>query len=305
MCHMFALSSGAEPVAATFWLLDSPDSERAASLAQPDGAGLAIFTEAGRPHVIKQAITSRAGSEFAHQPRTVRSRTFVAHVRHASTGRASLANTHPFQYKDRVFAHNGVIEDLERLDDHLGDARALVAGETDSERYFALINREIDRHGGDVGSGIVAAAQWIAANLPLYSINMVLATPTELWALRYPDTNRLYVLRREAGGRHHRHLDHASPYSEIRVRSVDLAERPAVAVESERMDEDPAWRLMASGELLHVAADLTATSRVVLSIPPAHQLSLEQLRPEAAASQMVNVVPVDPSASLFDLSASG
>ena len=85
------------------------------------------------------------------------------------------------------------------------------------------------------------------------------------------------------------HLDHASPFSEIRARSFELADWPAVAVESERMDEDPAWRLMASGELVHVAADLTVTSRVVLAIPPVRQLSLDELRPEAALSQIVNV----------------
>lgn len=293
MCQMFALTSGSRPIEATFWLLDAPDSERALSSRTPDGAGLATFGEDRSPQIVKQPISSRAGADFAHQPRTVTSSTFIAHVRHASTGKTSLANTHPFEHEGRVFAHNGVIEELGRLDDQLGEYRALVQGDTDSERYFALINREIDAQGGDIGAGIVAAARWIAANLPLYSINMVMATADELWALRYPDTNRLYVLSREPGGQNCRHLDHASPFSEIRARSLDLADHPAVAVESERMDEDPAWRLMVSGELLHVAADLTVTSRVVISIPPARQLSLEDLSPEAAFSQVVNVAPAD------------
>jgi glutamine amidotransferase len=290
---MFALTSGQRPVEATFWLLDSPDSDRARTARSPDGAGLATFGPDGTARIVKQPISNRAGADFAHQPRTVVSSTFVAHVRHASTGTASLANTHPFQHAGRVFAHNGVIEDLERFDVYLGPARALVRGDTDSERYFALINREIDAMGGDIGAGIVAGVRWIAANLPLYSINMVLATATDLWALRYPDTNRLYVLHRDPGGRHHRHLDHASPFSEIRARCLDLADRPAVAVESERMDEDPAWRLMDSGELLHVAFDLTVTSQIVISVPPARQLSLDELRPQAAYSQVVNVDPAE------------
>lgn len=289
MCHMFALSSGPARVESTFWLLDTPDSVRARTALAPDGAGLGTFAADGTPRIVKQPIMDRAGAAFAHQPQTVRSSTFIAHVRHASTGRATLDNSHPFVRDDRIFAHNGVIEGLDKLDAQLGDDVGQVRGDTDSERYFALINREIDLRDGDVGAGIVAAARWIAENLPLYSINMVLATPRELWALRYPDTNHLYALEREPGGRHGRHLDHASPFSEIRVRSYDLAELPAVAVESERMDEDPAWRLMASGELLHVAADLAVTSRIVLSIPPAHQLSLDDLRPEAAESQVVNV----------------
>jgi len=303
MCQMFALTSGTEPIEATFWLLDAPDSERARTARSPDGAGIATFAPDGTPRVVKQPITDRAGADFAHQPRTLVSSTFIAHVRHASTGSATLANTHPFQHEGRVFAHNGVIEGLDRLDAHLGPDRALVQGDTDTERYFALINREIAARGGDVGAGIVAAARWIAANLPLYSINMVMATADELWALRYPDTNRLYVLCREPGGRHGRHLDHASPFSEIRARSFDLADRPAVAVESERMDEDPSWRLMASGELLHVAADLTVTSRVVLAIPPAHQLSLDDLSPEAAHSQVVNVPSPEDELTEIDTAA--
>ncbi|SNQ50208.1 conserved hypothetical protein [Frankia canadensis] len=296
MCHLFAMSSGPARVQATFWLLDAPDSPRAAQRRTPDGAGLGAFDVNGVPHVVRQAIRSRADTAFARESQEVVSSTFVAHVRHASTGRAVDANTHPFVRNGRIFAHNGVIEGLGTLDAELGPACSDVFGDTDSERFFALVSREIAARGGDVGAGITAAARWVAGNLPLYSINMILITGRELWALRYPDTNSLYVLRRDAGGRNARHLDHASPFSEIRVRSLDLLDLPAVVVESERMDEDPRWRLMDSGELLHVAADLTVTSRLVLPEPPTHQLSLEDLRPQAAESQ-TTAVPEVPAAT--------
>jgi len=42
-----------------------------------------------------------------------------------------------------------------------------VKGETDSERVFALITREIDRNGGKVSTAIADAARWIARELPL------------------------------------------------------------------------------------------------------------------------------------------
>jgi glutamine amidotransferase len=289
MCHLFAMSSGPKRIRATFWLLDAPDNPRATSRRTPDGAGLGAFDADGVPQVVKQAIRSRADTALAREPQEVIASTFVAHVRHASTGRASDANTHPFVRGGRIFAHNGVIEGLGKLDAELGTAGTRVLGDTDSERFFALVTREIEACDGDVGKGIATAARWVAQNLPLYSINMILITGRELWALRYPDTNGLYVLRRGPGGRNARHLDHASPFSEIRVRSLDLLDEPAVVVESERMDEDPRWRLMDSGELLHVAADLTVTSRLVLDGPPTHQLSLEDLRPEAAVSQTTAV----------------
>ncbi len=89
--------------------------------------------------------------------------------------------------------------ELVRLAD-LG-AAGLVRGETDSERIFALITAETRRHGGDVTAGLTGAVGWISARLPVYALNLVLITATDLWALRYPATHELYVLDRPAGGR--------------------------------------------------------------------------------------------------------
>jgi glutamine amidotransferase len=72
--------------------------------------------------------------------------------------------------------------------------------------------------------------------------------------LRYPDTHRLFVLARRAGGSHgHRHLEHTSAPGTARVRSGDPADARDRRVASERIDEDPHWLLLAH-ELLHVAA---------------------------------------------------
>jgi hypothetical protein len=78
----------------------------------------------------------------------------------------------------------------------LGAYRDLVRGETDSERLFALITQRIDAAGGDVGAGITDASRWAAANLPLFSINLILTTCTDMWALRYPESHDLLVLHR-------------------------------------------------------------------------------------------------------------
>ena len=54
--------------------------------------------------------------------------------------------------------------------------------------------------------------------------------------------------------------------------------RPAVVVATERMDEDPGWRALESGELLHVDAEsLNVTSRRLVTEPPAHPLTLADL----------------------------
>ena len=286
MCRLFGLSSAPSRTHATFWLLDAPDSLSRQSHRDPDGTGLGYFTADGTPHVDKAPLAAYRDRAFAEEARKEESATFVAHIRFASTGGLEPRNTHPFLQDGRLFAHNGVVEGLDRLDDHLGEDRSRVEGDTDSERFFALITRETRRHGGDVTEGIRQAARWIAAHLPVYALNLILVTPRELWALRYPDTHDLHVLERRAGGQHgSRHLDHSGAHGHMRVHSAGLAGLPSVVVASERMDDNPDWRPMEPGELLHVGPDLGVSRRIALPDPPAHRLTLADLRPEAAASQ--------------------
>jgi predicted glutamine amidotransferase len=286
MCRLFGMSGGHERVRATFWLLEAPDSLAQQSRREPDGTGVGWFDADGRARVAKQPLAAYEDQRFAREARELESTAFVAHIRYATTGAVEERNTHPFAMRGRLFAHNGVIQDLDRLELELGDDRALVEGDTDSERFFALVTRETERRGGDVGAGIVAAARWVAAQLPIYAINLVLASVDGLWALRYPAAHELWVLERGPGGpRGTRHLDAASAAGSVRVRSAALAHRPSVIVASEPMDEDPGWRALEPGELVHVAPTLELESKIVLDGPPAHPLTLDDLQPRAAAAQ--------------------
>jgi predicted glutamine amidotransferase len=280
MCRLFGMSAGMERARATFWLLDAPDSLTLQSHREPDGTGLGWFDAEGRPHVSKQPIAAYDDAEFARRAQEVASRTFVAHVRFASTGNLTLENTHPFEQEGRLFAHNGVLEGLDLLDEYLGAASELVHGETDSERLFALITREIASHDGEVEAGIVEACRWVSSNLPLFAINFVLAAADGLWALRYPETHPLYVLERRPGAP----LDHNSSLGS-RVVSEHGGHAPLVTIASERMDEDPGWRELHSGELVRVSADLEVRSKIVLDSPPAHPLALDGLSGRARESQ--------------------
>jgi glutamine amidotransferase len=277
------MSAAPQRVRATFWLLEAPDSLVAQSRRDPDGTGIGYFGADGRPRIDKRPIAAFADRAFAREAREVRSETFVAHVRDATTGGLTAANTHPFEQEGRLFAHNGVIEDLPKLEARLGDRLGLVAGDTDSERFFALATVEIERHDGDVAAGLAAAARWVAQELRLFALNVILITRDELWALRYPETQGLYLLERAAGAA--APLEHTSAARTIHVRSGDLAGSPAVVIASEPMDEDPGWRQLRSGELLHVDPQLRVTSTIVIDHPPRHPLTLADLEPEAAAAQ--------------------
>jgi predicted glutamine amidotransferase len=289
MCRLFGLHAGPRDVTATFWLIDAPDSLAAQSHRNPDGAGVGTFGPGGQPQVSKQPIAAWEDAQFATAAQDLRGTTFVAHVRYASTGAHTMANTHPFLLDGRLFAHNGVVQGLGDLDQRLADlgTAGLVAGDTDSERVFALITAETRRHGGDVAAGLTAAIGWISAHLPVYALNLVLITATDLWALRYPATHELYVLDRPAG--RGEALDVASP--RIHAQSPHLADQPSVIIASERMDDDPGWRLLGPGELLHVTSTLGISSSAPFAPEPAHLLRVSELDAQTAASQHPEAAP--------------
>jgi predicted glutamine amidotransferase len=271
MCRLFGLTAGTVPVQATFWLLDAPDSLEVQSHRNADGAGIGYFDAVGQPELDKQPEPAFSDQEFIHTARDARSAVFVAHVRWATTGDRTLPNTHPFTMAGRVMAHNGGFGDLPQLNAKLGAYADLVLGDTDSERYFALITQQTDAHGGDVGAGITAAASWITEHLPVASLNTIVTAPGELWALRYPDTRALHVLERPAG------TNHDSPAEGLHVRSATssvhvpaLDDAASVVVASEELDGETGWRMLAPGELVHVRSDLSVHSEVAITRPPAN-----------------------------------
>jgi predicted glutamine amidotransferase len=275
MCRLFGLHAGAEDVDATFWLIDAPVSIAELSHRNADGYGLATFASDGEPALIRAPIRAADDEAFAAAARATHAAVHLAHVRYADTGPVSEANTHPFILDGRAFAHNGVVSELDELDRRLGSDHALVAGETDSERFFALLTVSIREHEGDVRAGIIATTTMLARDITLYSLNFLLACAGHLWAFRYPEHNHLYLLARAPGGpRGNQPLDEHSPHGTIRMRARDGSRRPLIVVASEPMDEDLGWEEIASGELVHIGPELELHREVILDAPPTKPLSL-------------------------------
>ena len=268
--RLFGLTSGSFPIRATFWLLDAPDSLEAQSHRNVDGSGIGFFDAAGAPVVDKQPEPAFSDEEFIHEARQAESSVFVAHVRWATAGGRAPQNTHPFVMHGRIMAHNGGFGELPRLEEQLGSYASLVQGDTDSERYLALITQQADAHGGDVGAGITAAASWIGANLPVSALNTIVAAPGELWALRYPGQHALHILERPAGASQSpsgdKGLHVRSSTSSMHV--PGLHEAPSVVIASEQLDGESGWRMLAPGELVHVGPDLSVHSAIVISQEP-------------------------------------
>ncbi|HUL27955.1 MAG TPA: class II glutamine amidotransferase [Streptosporangiaceae bacterium] len=295
MCRLLGLTAGSEPVVATFWLLDAPDSLEVQSRRNADGSGIGFFDPAGAPVLDKQPEPAFRDPDFIREAKQAESAVFVAHVRLATAGGRSVRNTHPFTMHGRIMAHNGGFGEVQRLEEQLGSYRELVLGDTDSERYFALITQQTEAHGGDVGAGIAAAARWIGARLPVSSLNTVVAAPGELWALRYPGQHALHIIERPAGasapagtasgaatgtvadgtvadGTGRSGLHARSTTSSVHAPALQAL--PSVVVASEELDGERGWRMLASGELIHVRQDLTVESAVVIPEPPAHLVPL-------------------------------
>ncbi len=296
MCRLFGMSGGENEVQATFWLLDAPTSLLALSEAQPDGVGLGTFNAEGTPWVYRKPVAANRSQTFIADAHQVHSRTFLAHIRHATAEPPTLENTHPFEQHGRLFAHNGVLGGLEALRGRLGEHAALLRGGTDSELYFTLMTKRIEEQGGDVAAGIAQAAQEIAAEIPLYSLNMLLTTPTDVWALRYPDTNELWILERSiaglgapgGGSDGSDGFDGRSMSGITRVFSGQLSILPSTVIASQPMDTNPLWRLLEPGELIQVDQHLRVSSTIAVPDPPAEMLVLSA---QAAIAQEEDPAP--------------
>lgn len=276
MCRLFGVNAGTHEIHVDYWLSDAPDSILVESHRNPDGTGVGWFGADDTPHVAKQPRSAFSDRDFRREATSVDARTLITHIRAATAGQDTVDNTHPFLINGRVIAHNGGFGDLPAVEAQLGDYLDQVHGQTDSERYAALIAKFTADNGGDVSAGITAAAGWLADNVPLYSLNCLVAAPGHLWALRYPDQRALHIARRR--------VDPATgavvAASSLATHKI-TADRPVevVVVASERIDEAADWRMLEPGELIHIGPDLSFTSTLAVDRPPAHLHLLDEPDP--------------------------
>ncbi|HEY5313284.1 MAG TPA: class II glutamine amidotransferase [Pirellulales bacterium] len=105
-----------------------------------DGWGIGFYT-GGKPEMVHSITPAFEDPGFVPTARSIRSRTVLGHVRQASVGSLTLANTHPFASGPWMFAHNGTVTGFDTLERQLAAETApelLVQrrGSTDSELVF-------------------------------------------------------------------------------------------------------------------------------------------------------------------------
>ena len=177
MCRLFGLHTGAQPQTCSFWPLNAPDALARQSRQQPHGAGIGTFEPDGAPHLVRSALAAYRDPVFTRAAQDMTGTSFVAHVRYATEGEPSVANTHPFEQEERMFAHNGVIRSFEVLDRELAQRGVsdLVLGTTDSERYFALLTSCARESAEDVARAPAMPSNsltWVFRGPPVGSLMM-------------------------------------------------------------------------------------------------------------------------------------
>jgi predicted glutamine amidotransferase len=117
----------------------------------PDGWGIAFYRDGTSLREHRAAAAFR-DVHFSATAERVYSRTVIAHIRMATVGKVSSANTHPFTYDCWTFAHNGTITAFPALRDRLVEEtgprlQAQCRGSTDSEQVFYWLLARMERAG--------------------------------------------------------------------------------------------------------------------------------------------------------------
>lgn len=284
MCRLFGMTAGRSSVRLKYWLASAPDSLVVQSHRNPDGTGIGWFDEAGEAHLRRDPRPAFELAAFRDIADGVWANTAVTHIRAATTGQRSVVNCHPFLFDDRLMAHNGGFGELGRVEAQLGDLAGEIAGQTDSERYAALVAKYARDNGGDVAGALSGAANWLAANVPMYSLNTIVVAPGHLWALRYPAERALHLAHRRVRPGSGAAMDLAGTDAAGRHRIDSAKEIPMAIVASERIDGTDDWRMLEPGELVHIGPDLRVDSRIAIARPPAHKAApAEQDRNDESA----------------------
>ena len=185
----------------------------------------------------------------------------IGHVRQASVGSLSIANTHPFTFGRWIFVHNGTVTGFDQLSAGLvaetdPDLQRQIGGTTDSEQvFFWLLSRM--RRAGQAAEGpctdLGVAAAEMAAGIRLLEARSAATSPAEPTRLNFLLSDGVILL----ASRWKHSLYWTNQHGPFRAAGANDSASPlarGVAVASESIGELP-WAEVADGHVLSVDAD--------------------------------------------------
>jgi len=224
-----------------------------------DGWGIAFFEDDGCRVFLDYlpSATSPVAALVRNYP--IKSRNVIAHIRKATQGKVSLANTHPFRRElwgqDWLFAHNGNLALPEAFACTQG-CRFQRVGTTDSEQAFCwMLNRLAEQfsRAPDLAT-LTAAVRGLTTELARHgTFNFLLSNGHALFA--HCSTNLYYVLRRAPFNTAHlSDADVTVDFSQVTTPDDRVA-----IIATEPLTDNEQWVQMSPGELL-MFADGTLTN---------------------------------------------
>jgi len=221
----------------------------------PDGWGIGWY-ESNESKVFKQGIAATSTeSKLPVFSKSVRSKIIIVHVRKGTGAVASDQNSHPFKYKNWIFAHNGCVNKEYLLPLLTDEFKEKLEGETDSEVYFYWLLQCIDKE-QDTVKGIKRVIESVVKRN--YSgLNFLLSDGNNLYAFRYSNNSRdyysLYNLKRDPSERGSIKL--FSKETKAIIHSKSLKGEDAVLVCSEKLTDEK-WEKIRFGNLLIIESKL-------------------------------------------------
>ncbi|MDH6235474.1 class II glutamine amidotransferase [Cryobacterium sp. CG_9.6] len=132
----------------------------------------------------RSALTGEGDQRLTEALSERLSRAQLVHLRMATDGMACQpANTHPFVRDGFAFAHNGSLAPASAMDDYIAPhLLAALDGDTDSERYLAVIRTKV-AEGNDLFEAVCQTVLELRPIFPDLSMNAMILSPTELIAV--------------------------------------------------------------------------------------------------------------------------
>lgn len=179
MCRVLGCVS-ADPVSIRHELLEAENPMIRQSEHHDSGWGMAVYErpEGNQPALVRFPEPAYEDAEFERATH-MRGRIFNVHVRRATLGGLTLANTHPFCLGNYTFGHNGTVIAFPRL---IEPGVAPPAGETDSEAVFNYLMRYFDPD--DVAGSLRRAMSAVVARSAFSGLNFLFSDGERLYAYR-------------------------------------------------------------------------------------------------------------------------
>ena len=139
MARLFGIIGNRPDLTARVLAFES-EALRARSKGEPLGWGLGFY-QGGEVLMRRRRIDERPEIDVANLAADVRADLLIGHVRHATMGALRTENTHPFRYRQWLFAQTGTVSDFEQVRERLVGSvpeflRSGIRGETDAEVVF-------------------------------------------------------------------------------------------------------------------------------------------------------------------------